>query len=157
MARPPRNKRTLPNLDGRHEAQLFEPQHLTEEEQGWWEAFVTDVIPLSGKPRIHTHAPSTIEIHETPPPSQMLDLHGCTQEDAFRQLINHLHHAHEAGWQQVTVITGQGRKGQGILKQAVPRWLEAMPPWVDGWEHTPPHQGGKGALQVTVKRKGRDV
>src|SRR5262249_37168641 len=59
----------------------------------------------------------------------MLDLHGLTQEEAHRQLDGFLAAAAHAGRRCVLVITGKGawRENAGVLREAVPRWLNEAP------------------------------
>lgn len=90
-----------------------------------------------------------------------IDLHGRTQRDAHDDLLAFLRRAHAAGKRNVLVVTGKGmtasqRKstGTGILRQAVPRWLNepAFRPLVLAFDHAEPRHGGEGALYVLLKR-----
>jgi hypothetical protein len=156
MNRPPRDKTPLPSLDDRDAAHLFDPTPLTEEEQHWWAEFIADVTPLNSPDKIARTATPLPRARQTHAPASMdrLDLHGMHQQEAFMQLAEYLQQAQTSGYRHLTVITGQGRKGQGILKQSVPRWLEAMSPWVEAWEHAAPKEGGQGALKIRIRRKG---
>ena len=69
--------------------------------------------------------------------------------------------AHAAGKRNVLVVTGKGmttsqRKptGTGILRQAVPRWLNepAFRALVLAFDYAEPQHGGEGALYVLRKR-----
>src|SRR5207247_9398201 len=58
------------------------------------------------------------------PVEASLDLHGMTQAEAHRALAAFITGSRSAGQRCVLVITGHGRLGGGVLKAAVPRWLE---------------------------------
>jgi DNA-nicking Smr family endonuclease len=90
-----------------------------------------------------------------------IDLHGRTQQDAHDDLLAFLRRAHAAGKRNVLVVTGKGmttsqRKptGTGILRQAVPRWLNepAFRALVLAFDYAEPQHGGEGALYVLLKR-----
>jgi DNA-nicking Smr family endonuclease len=83
-----------------------------------------------------------------------LDLHGMTQAEAHQALSRFIAGSRAMGRRCVLVITGHGRFSGGVLKQAVPRWLNeaelrrhllAIAP------AQPPH-GGAGALYVLLRR-----
>jgi Smr domain len=86
-----------------------------------------------------------------------LDLHGMTQAEAHRELADFVRAAHQAGWRCVLVITGRGLgpDGPGVLKSAVPRWLEE--PGLRGRilavASAQPRHGGAGALYVLLRRR----
>lgn len=90
-----------------------------------------------------------------------IDLHGRTQQDAHDDLLAFLRRAHAAGKRTVLVVTGKGmttsqRKptGTGILRQAVPRWLNepAFRALVLAFDYAEPQHGAEGALYVLLKR-----
>jgi DNA-nicking Smr family endonuclease len=90
-----------------------------------------------------------------------LDLHGLTQAEAHAALDRFLAGSAARGRRCVLVITGKGLgdgpagTSRGVLRQAVPRWLNegtnrarilaVMP--------AQPKHGGSGALYVLLKRK----
>ena len=87
-----------------------------------------------------------------------LDLHGMIQSEAHSSLLGFLGRAYESGKKTVLVITGKGltENGEiGILRQAVPKWLNEQPmrTWIRGFDHAAPTDGGKGALYVLLRRK----
>src|SRR6185312_2360232 len=54
-----------------------------------------------------------------------LDLHGMTQAEAHGALQRFIARSFDEGRRAVLVITGKGaREGEGVLRRAVPRWLE---------------------------------
>jgi DNA-nicking Smr family endonuclease len=92
-----------------------------------------------------------------------LDLHGMTQEQAHRALGDFLHRSQGAGKRTVRVITGKGGgkdldsrggPGRGVLRDAVPQWLNEGPNrrMIRGFSHAAPKDGGQGALYVLLKR-----
>lgn len=85
-----------------------------------------------------------------------LDLHGLTQAEAHRALTRFLGRAQEDGARTVLVITGKGaRSGEaGVLREAVPRWLNepALRRRVLSFTHAQQHDGGTGALYILLKR-----
>jgi len=85
-----------------------------------------------------------------------IDLHGRTQQDAHDALLAFLRRAHAAGKRNVLVVTGKGMTTSktGILRQAVPRWLNepAFRSLVLAFDYAEPHHGGDGALYVLIKR-----
>lgn len=85
-----------------------------------------------------------------------IDLHGRTQQDAHDDLLAFLKRAHAAGKRNVLVVTGKGMTTSktGILRQAVPRWLNepAFRSLVLAFDYAEPQHGGEGALYVLLKR-----
>jgi DNA-nicking Smr family endonuclease len=92
------------------------------------------------------------------PVEARLDLHGMTQAEAHRALMGFVSRSRAAGRRCVLVITGHGRMSGGVLKAAVPRWLDEPGLRPDVLAITPaqPHAGGAGALYVLLRRS-RDL
>jgi len=84
-----------------------------------------------------------------------IDLHGLTQLEAHDRLFRTLEHAWHEQKRVILVITGKGRVGEGILRQAVPRWLAepAFNAITSGYSEAHASHGGGGALYVRVKRQ----
>jgi DNA-nicking Smr family endonuclease len=90
-----------------------------------------------------------------------LDLHGMTQDEAHEALGRFLSRAEAHGLRCVLVITGKGFRrlgeggGLGILKGAVPRWLNEAPnrARVLAFSAAQPQHGGGGALYVLLRRR----
>jgi len=87
-----------------------------------------------------------------------LDLHGMTQDEAHRALDAFLARAEHAGWRCVLVITGKGRPGTsagGVLRAAVPRWLNEAPNRARllAIAAAQPKDGGAGALYLLLRRR----
>jgi DNA-nicking Smr family endonuclease len=87
-----------------------------------------------------------------------LDLHGMTQDEAHRALNAFLGRAEHAGWRCVLVITGKGRPGSsaaGVLRAAVPRWLNETPNRARllAIAAAQPKDGGAGAMYLLLRRK----
>ncbi len=87
-----------------------------------------------------------------------LDLHGMTQTQAYEALGRFVDRAQERGYKTVLVVTGKGLRGDGqvgVLRQAVPRWLNepGFRARVHAFDHAAPADGGEGALYIMVRRR----
>ncbi len=92
-----------------------------------------------------------------------LDLHGFKQPQARRALDTFIGKAAEDGRRCLLVITGKGERvgveegwrGSGVLREAVPVWLNdpANRDHILSFCHAQPRDGGDGALYVLLKRK----
>jgi DNA-nicking Smr family endonuclease len=85
-----------------------------------------------------------------------LDLHGMTQAEAHGRLAAFIEGHHAAGRRCVLVVTGKGtwREEGGVLRDAVPRWLNGaeLRPRILSFCHAQPKDGGEGALYILLKR-----
>jgi DNA-nicking Smr family endonuclease len=83
-----------------------------------------------------------------------LDLHGMTQAEAHRALAAFVRASRADGKRCVLVITGRGSVGGGVLKSAVPRWLDEpeFRPYLLAIATAQPRDGGSGALYVMLRR-----
>jgi DNA-nicking Smr family endonuclease len=86
-----------------------------------------------------------------------LDLHGLTQEEAHRALLRFVGDCESRGLRNLLVITGKGSAGNasGVLKAAVPRWLNEreLRPRILSLSWAQPRHGGAGALYVLLRRR----
>ncbi len=86
-----------------------------------------------------------------------LDLHGKTQTEAHHALAAFIRSSSETGRRCVLVITGRGLgpSGPGVLKSAVPRWLEEVELRRKILAIAPaqPRDGGAGALYLLLRRR----
>lgn len=86
-----------------------------------------------------------------------LDLHGHNREQARIALLQALDKMREEGGRMLLVITGKGGRGgkEGVLQQAVPRWLgePELAPYVLVFDTARPEHGGAGALYVLLRRR----
>jgi len=89
------------------------------------------------------------------PVEARLDLHGMTQEEAHRALLGFVAASHAAGRRCVLVVTGHGRMSGGILRHAVPRWLDepALRRHLLALAPARPQEGGSGALYLLLRRE----
>lgn len=90
-------------------------------------------------------------------PQATIDLHGMTQAAAHQVLSPFLAGAQAGGKRCVLVITGKGYGTGGtigVLKAAVPRWLNEPPlaMRILGYCHAPAALGGEGALLILLRR-----
>ena len=85
-----------------------------------------------------------------------LDLHGMTQAEAHGRLLAFLEGHQAAGRRCVLVVTGKGtwREEGGVLRDAVPRWLNepGLRQRILCFSHAQPKDGGEGALYILLKR-----
>lgn len=81
-----------------------------------------------------------------------LDLHGMSREAAQTALFGFIATSHATGKRCVVVVTGKGR---GILREAVPHWLNlpALRDKILAVDTARPEHGGTGALYVLLKRR----
>lgn len=83
-----------------------------------------------------------------------IDLHGMTQDEAHEALIRFILRCHGAGKRHVAIITGKGSRGEGVLRRAVPRWIELpeLRRLISAITHASPEKGGEGVLHVLLKK-----
>lgn len=82
-----------------------------------------------------------------------IDLHGMTQAEAHSRLFRFLESSYQQGKRTILVITGKGVRGEGILRQAVPRWLSEpeFRKYASGYHEAHVTHGGGGALYVRLR------
>ena len=83
-----------------------------------------------------------------------LDLHGMTQDEAHLALSRFIAASRAGGRRCLLVVTGHGRTSGGVLKAAVPRWLDEPDLRRQVLMIAParPPDGGHGALYVLLRR-----
>lgn len=84
-----------------------------------------------------------------------IDLHGMTQEAAHIALNRFVEGGAATGKRCLLIVTGKGTRGEGVLRRAVPRWLndERLRGLILSYSHAQPQHGGSGALYVLLKRR----
>ncbi|MNE17749.1 recombination and DNA strand exchange inhibitor protein [compost metagenome] len=119
--------------------------------------------PEAARPRIAPRAqaaPEELEpgrkrrlTRERDPIEARIDLHGFGRFEAEDQLRGFLIGCQARGLRSVLVITGQGRRGGGIIRASVHEWLTgpALRGVVSGFASAHRRHGGEGALYVTLK------
>lgn len=89
-----------------------------------------------------------------------LDLHGLGVMDALAATERFLREAHESGAPEVRIVYGKGRGspgGIGVLRQAVPAWIEQHgDAWVERFERQLDHSGHDGAMRLWLKPRRDD-
>lgn len=83
-----------------------------------------------------------------------LDLHGHTQSEAHHALNIFIASQQSAGRRCLLIITGKGGHGEGVLRQALPRWLAEAPNAgrILAIEQAQPRDGGGGAFYVLLRK-----
>ena len=116
-------------------------------------------ITLASKPDLLDDATSRKIARGKTSIDAKLDLHGMTQDEAYGTLFRFIDHAYASGKRTVLIITGKGSRGEGVLKQSVPRWLSE--PWcrerVIGYRESHISHGGSGALYVRLRNQNRSI
>lgn len=84
-----------------------------------------------------------------------LDLHGHTQDAAFRELAGFLLAQQAMGARCVLVITGKGRLGGGVLRSRFLDWIASpdIRPLLAGFSRAHVRHGGEGAFYLLLKAK----
>lgn len=99
-------------------------------------------------------------------PSRFLDLHGLRYERAQYKVIEFITSAYNQDYRLVLIITGKGKKiysskpmleneRSGVLKQALPLWLEddKIKPLILNVSNAHGSHGGDGAFYVYLRKK----
>lgn len=101
---------------------------LTDEDKVLWEAYTKTVTPLKKQSRLKSFGQKLMTKfcfnHKIEVPNT-LDLHGFTLQDAYSVFLRFLTYHFENGTKRIVVITGKGKKGEGLLKNEFPKWLES--------------------------------
>jgi DNA-nicking Smr family endonuclease len=128
-------------------------------------------LPKRGSVRVpHPHFPTQPNYNEQPAPpigghadahlrrgrlepDARLDLHGLTQDAAYRTLIGFLVRSQAQAFKLVLVITGKG----GILRGVLPLWLgqAELRPLVAGLREAHMRHGGSGAFYILLRAPKR--
>ncbi len=107
-------------------------------------------------PPVATLTPRTAarQLKSRGPIMATLDLHGLSKIEAYGRTKNFIGKQFALGHRHVLVITGKGRVGEGVLRRAVPEWLNEpdMRRMVAGMAVASPEKGGEGALHVLLKK-----
>lgn len=84
-----------------------------------------------------------------------IDLHGHTQASAHAAVTRFLLAAAARGDRTLIVVTGLGRRGEGVLRRKLPDWLAepGLRSLVSGYAPAHRNHGGTGAFYVFLKRK----
>jgi len=92
---------------------------------------------------------------ERDPIEASIDLHGFGRFEAEDQLRAFLMSSQARGLRAVLVVTGQGKRGGGIIRASIQEWLQghALRGIVSGFAMAHRRHGGDGAIYVTLKRR----
>lgn len=126
------------------------------------EAFLTLSLRERGPQDLHHGAASGLDKRSLArlrrgmlPIEGTIDLHGMTQAEAHMALHQFIAGSQQRGRRCVLVITGKGSRSEGVLRSAVPHWLNlpANRSLVLAFAYATPAHGGAGALYVLLKRR----
>ena len=92
---------------------------------------------------------------ERDPIEASIDLHGFSRFEAEDQLRGFLMSSQARGLRAVLVVTGQGRRGGGVIRASIHEWLQghALRGIVSGFAMAHRRHGGDGAIYVTLKKR----
>lgn len=92
---------------------------------------------------------------ERDPIEASLDLHGFGRFEAQDQVTAFLTSCQLRGLRAVLLITGQGRRGGGVIRASIHEWLQSpgLRGVVSGFAAAHRRHGGDGAIYVTLKRR----
>lgn len=94
----------------------------------FWEELKKTITPLKKAKMgrfLKRTLPIRLSIRRNPPELlHTLDLHGFTVEEAYRIFLSFVQTHLEHGSKSITVITGKGISGQGLIHKEMPLWLE---------------------------------
>ena len=85
-----------------------------------------------------------------------VDLHGLSQDEAYRRVITFIRNSHNQGLRVLLAITGKGKDGTGILRKNLKSWLMASADTravISGISPAQPKHGGDGAFYITLKKR----
>jgi len=92
---------------------------------------------------------------ERDPIEASIDLHGFGRFEAEDQLRAFLTVSQARGLRAVLVVTGQGRRGSGVIRASIHEWLQghALRGVVSGFAMAHRRHGGDGAIYVTLRKR----
>lgn len=92
---------------------------------------------------------------ERDPIEARLDLHGYGRFEAEDVLRAFLASSQARDLRAVLVVTGQGRRGGGVIRASIVEWLHSptLRGVVSGFASAHRRHGGEGAIYVTLKRR----
>lgn len=92
-----------------------------------------------------------------------LDLHGLTEDKAYKAVYNFITSSYLSGKRCILIITGKGSvhpdedifAPKGVLKDRVPQWLQTdeLKQLILSYIHPSVKLGGSGALYILLRRK----
>lgn len=122
----------------------------------------TPAVPPRPAPPVPRSVPEELEprrqrrlSRERDPIEASIDLHGFGRFEAEDQLRAFLLASQARGLRAVLVVTGQGRRGGGIIRASIHEWLQghALRGVVSGFAMAHRRHGGDGAVYVTLKAR----
>ena len=83
-----------------------------------------------------------------------LDLHGYTKVEARKKLKEFINLCLKEGKRFLLVITGKGKKNEGVIKENISNWLneKELRPKILSINHASQKHGGVGAIYIFLKK-----
>ncbi len=120
-----------------------------------WEDISRNIKPLTIKKRVYSSSIGAKNIkavnkNRLSYVRNSIDLHGLTEDEAYRVVKDFLEYHYTNGAKKVSIITGKGN----VLRNVVPKWLASpkMAHIVSAFTHPDIKYGGEGVLQVNLKK-----
>jgi DNA mismatch repair protein MutS2 len=106
-------------------------------------------LPVSEtkRPELNPSTWISVQVNNSEPPTNEINLLGCTVDEAINQADKFLDRAFLASISQVRLIHGSG---MGILRKAIAQWLSEQP-HVAKFQMAAPNEGGNGVTVVSLK------
>ncbi len=87
----------------------------------------------------------------------VLDLHGLGVRDAIAATARFVAESRDHGVDEVRIVYGKGRHspgGRGVLREVIPRWLDAEGrEWVESAAPEPNVRGEDAAIRVRLRQR----
>jgi len=83
-----------------------------------------------------------------------LDLHGFNQVDAKNLLEDFINQSIENGKRLILIITGNGKEGEGVIKNNIISWLnnKSLRNKILAVNHASKKHGGSGAIYILLRK-----
>lgn len=122
-----------------------------------WLEYIQQIKKLNSKKLPTKYKINQYKLNQDNDPSfisNVLDLHGLTQDVAYNKLKDFLVKAYENNLGRVLVITGKGKENNpGVIKLSLPRWLEytEINQYIRSYSSAGNKHGGEGAVIIQIK------
>lgn len=120
-----------------------------------WFELIKTVKPLSKAEKQQSDVPPRLRVYGAPMRllQNTLDLHGLTVQEAYNTVRRFFCLHHQAQTKIISIITGKGIQGTGLIKKEILFWLET--PFFKDKVHSFKWINEGGTLEIQLKRKKR--